>query len=277
MSRWRFDIWRLHHREPTRREKKRDIQVNERGSETTNEEQMDEWRKTVRFEREAPDTSASSDPYVALELLVRGETPVKADFGQSNFGPSTFGRRVLPANFGQNQRLVVSGLANYGQSNFGQSIFVCLVCVLLCVVVCFVCCWWLVLVWIVVGVGVCFAVCLLFLVVVCRLLLWFGVCGYCLITLRTTPPPDPFLRPRLRGHRGFTQQPENSKREHLTAPALPNNTNTRRPSERERDKKERKWGKRKKKKNAKLLGPPPCPVGPRPLEPHPSGSHFFWV
>ena len=29
---------------------------------------------------------------------------------------------------------------------------------------------------------------------------------------------------RLRGRRGFTQQPENPKREHLTAPALPNTT-----------------------------------------------------
>ena len=39
---------------------KRNIQVNERGSEATHEEQMDEWRKTVRFEREATNTSASS-------------------------------------------------------------------------------------------------------------------------------------------------------------------------------------------------------------------------
>ena len=33
--------------------RKRDIQVNERGSEATNEEQTDEWRKTVRFEQES--------------------------------------------------------------------------------------------------------------------------------------------------------------------------------------------------------------------------------
>ena len=34
---------------------------------------MDEWRKTERLEREAPNTSASSDPYVALEHPVSGE------------------------------------------------------------------------------------------------------------------------------------------------------------------------------------------------------------
>ena len=49
--------------------------MNERGSEATNEEQTDEWRKTVRFEQEAPNTSVSSDPYVALEHQVRDETP----------------------------------------------------------------------------------------------------------------------------------------------------------------------------------------------------------
>ena len=53
----------------------RDIQVKERVSEATNEEQTDEWRKTVRFEQEAPNASASSDPYVALEYLARSETP----------------------------------------------------------------------------------------------------------------------------------------------------------------------------------------------------------
>ena len=55
--------------------RKRNIQVNERGSEATNEEQTDEWRKTVRFEREAPNTSISSDPYVSLEHPVRADTP----------------------------------------------------------------------------------------------------------------------------------------------------------------------------------------------------------
>ena len=70
MSRWRFDM-RTHltvtsqnqHEEKLQR----DIQVNERGSEATKEEQTDEWKKMVRFEEEAPNTSASSDPYVALE------------------------------------------------------------------------------------------------------------------------------------------------------------------------------------------------------------------
>ena len=55
--------------------RKRDIQVNERGSEATNEEQTVEWRKTVRSEQEAPNTSVSSDPYVALEHHVTDETP----------------------------------------------------------------------------------------------------------------------------------------------------------------------------------------------------------
>ena len=53
----------------------RDIQVNKRGSEATNEEHTDEWRKTVRFVQEAPNTSASSDPYVALEHPMKSETP----------------------------------------------------------------------------------------------------------------------------------------------------------------------------------------------------------
>ena len=148
-------------------------------------------------------------------------------------------------------------------------------------------------------VGVCFAVCLLFLVVVCRVLLWsVGCClWWCLLLFvvvvvvrvggvvvgldplapdpfwRTPPPPDPPPRdrPKFRAffslsrhqfrffslslcvfslnfggfcedrdpqlctfglsgcgvkprrlccRRGFTQQPENSKRAHLTPPAL---------------------------------------------------------
>ena len=47
--------------------RQRDIKVNERGSEATNEEQTDAWRTTVRFEQNAPSTSIFSDPYVALE------------------------------------------------------------------------------------------------------------------------------------------------------------------------------------------------------------------
>ena len=53
----------------------RDIQVGNRGSETAGEEQPDKLMKTVRFQKEAPNASASSDPYVALEYPARGETP----------------------------------------------------------------------------------------------------------------------------------------------------------------------------------------------------------
>ena len=78
MSRWRFDMrthlavtsWKTN----TKR-RERDIQVNERRSEATNEEQTDEGRNMVRFEQEAPNTSASSDPNVALEHPVFDETP----------------------------------------------------------------------------------------------------------------------------------------------------------------------------------------------------------
>ena len=53
--------------------RKRDIQVNERGSEATNEEQADEGRKMVRFEQEAPNTSASSDPFQKPDQFPRFE------------------------------------------------------------------------------------------------------------------------------------------------------------------------------------------------------------
>ena len=52
----------------------RDIQVYERGSGATSEEHLDEWRKTERLERETPNTSASSDPYVTLEHPVKRKT-----------------------------------------------------------------------------------------------------------------------------------------------------------------------------------------------------------
>ena len=52
----------------------RDIQVSKRGSQAASEEQSDTWRKTERFEQEAPNASASSDPNVALENLASGET-----------------------------------------------------------------------------------------------------------------------------------------------------------------------------------------------------------
>ena len=54
--------------------RKRDIQVGKRGSEAASEEQPDKLRKTVRFEQEAPNASASSGPLVALEYPASGET-----------------------------------------------------------------------------------------------------------------------------------------------------------------------------------------------------------
>ena len=53
----------------------RDIHVVKRGSEAVGEKQPDKLRKTVRFGQEAPNASASSDPYVALEYPASGETP----------------------------------------------------------------------------------------------------------------------------------------------------------------------------------------------------------
>ena len=55
-------------------ERMRDIQVSRRGSEATKEEQRDKWRETVRFEQEAQNASASSDPHVALEYPASCET-----------------------------------------------------------------------------------------------------------------------------------------------------------------------------------------------------------
>ena len=52
----------------------RDIQVRKIGSEAASEEQSDKWRKTEQLEQEAPNASASSDPYVALEYLASCET-----------------------------------------------------------------------------------------------------------------------------------------------------------------------------------------------------------
>ena len=52
----------------------RDIQVSKRGPEAASEEQSDKWRKKERLELEAPNTSASSDPCVALEYPASGET-----------------------------------------------------------------------------------------------------------------------------------------------------------------------------------------------------------
>ena len=52
----------------------RGIHIGKRGSEAAAEEQPDKLVKTVRFEQEAPNASASSDPTVALEYPASGET-----------------------------------------------------------------------------------------------------------------------------------------------------------------------------------------------------------
>ena len=52
----------------------RDIQVSKRRSEAASEEQSDKWMKTERLEHEAPNTSASSDPCVALEYLASAKS-----------------------------------------------------------------------------------------------------------------------------------------------------------------------------------------------------------
>ena len=75
---------------------------------------------------------------------------------------------------------------------------------------------------------------------------------------------------RLRGRRGFTRQPENSKRSHLSPPALQTPAKFHKKTPRERQQ-ERKWGGRGEKKR-EILGPPPFGVvrGPTLRGPHPS-------
>ena len=78
------------------------------------------------------------------------------------------------------------------------------------------------------------------------------------------------VQPRqLQGRRGFTQQPENSKRALSRVPALQKHhqNSTRRPPERE---KERKWRWRREEKR-EILGPPPFGA-PTPSGPHPFGA-----
>ena len=55
-------------------DRKRDIHIGKRGSEAAAEAQPHKLRKTVRFEQEAQNAAASSDPTVALEYLASGET-----------------------------------------------------------------------------------------------------------------------------------------------------------------------------------------------------------
>ena len=52
----------------------RDIHIGKRVSEVAGEEQPDKLSKTVRFEQEAPNASASSDPTVTLEYPASCET-----------------------------------------------------------------------------------------------------------------------------------------------------------------------------------------------------------
>ena len=90
-------------------------------------------------------------------------------------------------------------------------------------------------------------------------------------SLRHSPQLDTV--PALPSRRGFTRQPENSKRTHLRAPALQTPPKfQRRPPERE---KERKWG-REREKKARNFGPP-HPSSPHPSGGGPPGLHFFWV
>ena len=92
---------------------------------------------------------------------------------------------------------------------------------------------------------------------------------------------------RLRGRRGFTRQPENSKRAHLSVPALqtPPKFNEKTPRE---GRKERML-RREREKKARNFGPPTLraptlrapPFGPHPSGPHPSGKQpsgppHFW-
>ena len=78
---------------------------------------------------------------------------------------------------------------------------------------------------------------------------------------------------RLRGRMGFTRQPENSKRAHLSAPTLqtPPKFHEKTP---EREEKNEFCGGRGKKKR-EILGLPP--FGPPPFGPHPSGPHWIWA
>ena len=92
---------------------------------------------------------------------------------------------------------------------------------------------------------------------------------------------------RLRGRRGFTGQPENSKRAHLSAPTLQTPPKFHERTPKERKKKENCGGRREKK--ARNFGPPtlrgstlrgstlrgPTLRGPHPSGPPPFGAPLF--
>ena len=77
----------------------------------------------------------------------------------------------------------------------------------------------------------------------------------------------------LRGRRGFTRQPENSKRAHFRA--LQHHQNSTKGPRREGEKNENNGGRGKTKRE--IFGPPhpagPPPFGPPPFGAHPSGHH----
>ena len=196
-------------------------------------------------------------------LTVPGE--VVADFGQSNFGQSTFGQPIWSAKFGQ---------SIFGQSIF--VLLVVLLCVVVCCCVC-VCCWCvvgvlLVCCWCVVGV---LLVCCWFgpslptldppplpyagpplrrtaqnvfffspspapiFAFFVSLGVFSSNCGG--VFEGRSPQMCPFglsgcrVKPRLLW--GFTRQPENSKRAHLSFPAFKNTTKIpRKDTQRERHK-----------------------------------------
>ena len=75
------------------------------------------------------------------------------------------------------------------------------------------------------------------------------------------------------GRRGFTRQPENSKRAHLRALALQTPPKFHEKTPRERRKNEISGGREQKKRE--ILGPPPS--GPPPSVPHPSGLPPLWA
>ena len=161
-------------------------------------------------------------------------------------------------------------------------VLLCDVLLLLCVVV-VVCCLLCVVV-------VLFVCCCLCVVVVCCCLcvvvVWFWTFRFspCLSGCRLKPRP-------LRGRRGFTRQPENSKRVHFRVPALQTPPKFHEKTPRETQK-ERNGGGRGK-KNARNFWPPtlwtphpsgphlpaspsgPLPSGPHPLGPPPFGARFF--
>ena len=75
--------------------------------------------------------------------------------------------------------------------------------------------------------------------------------------------------------RGFTRQPENSKRAHFRAPALQNTTKIPREDPQRDTETAKRWREREEK--ARNFGPPtpsgPTLLGPTLLGPHPSGPH----